>query len=738
MRKNMVSPSAALAEISSTFRELQHDMLPGLWGAFYVLGLAAILLTERLGDALSWGMIGSLVILLTTLSVLIAWRVRYDAGVWMAIAVGLGAIVLGLHWSRIEMLAGLFAPITGLAGLLIGIRGATAVAVLSSLLLVWGRGSYGGTGEGSTIALVAVWGVLLIAWGFTHMAHTVVQWSWASHIRSNQLLEGLRSRQVQLLQIQQDLADANKQLTRLDDRLQAMYLIAEDARRAKEEFVANVSHELRTPLNMIIGFSEMITQVPQLYGDKLPDVLLADIAVIHRNSQHLSNLVDDVLDLSQADTRQVALHQEWTALREVIEEAAVAVHPLFESKALYLRLELQDGLPLVLCDRTRIRQVVLNLLSNAGRFTEKGGVQVQARLDGGRVVICVTDTGPGISPQEQDKLFQPFQQLDGSARRRHGGSGLGLAISKRFVEMHHGKIWVDSQSDAGATFSFNLPVQPAPTAETGAARWFGPYVQYEPRPQRSTALSPALGPRYVVLEAEHTLESLLVRSLAQADVVSVHSMENAVEEVARSPTQALLVNDSSVSQYLESLARFSELPDRTPLLACWVPGREDAARHLGVREYLVKPIDRRLLLTALDRLGVEVRSVLLVDDEPEVLRLLVRMLTSSGRGYKLLRATTGRQALDFLREQRPDVMLLDMAMPGMDGLQVLEEKNCDANLTEIPVIIVSAKDPMDEAILSPALLVTRGRGLSMREVITCVQRVSEALMPSTRASDREP
>ena len=511
-----------------------------------------------------------------------------------------------------------------------------------------------------------------------------------------------------------------------------MYRVAEEARRAKEEFVANVSHELRTPLNMIIGFSEMIIQAPQAYGDRLPPTLLSDIAVIHRNSQHLSSLIEDVLDLSQIEAGHMALSQERSSLREIIEEAALAVRPLIESKGLYLDIVVPANMPPLLCDRTRIRQVVLNLLSNASRFTDRGGIQVRAWQEKDQVVVSVADTGPGIGRQDQDKIFEPFRQLDGSARRRHGGRGLGLTISKKFVEMHHGKMWLESEVGVGTSFYFSLPVETPPPIGESISRWFSPYLHYEARTRRSLAPAPELRPHFVVLERGDALQRLLARHLDGAKVTSVHNMEEAFRELEHSPAQALIVNDASLKQALIPLTPLAELPHNTPLVTCWVPGRDDAAGELGVVDYLVKPVDRTTLLSALERLGNDVKTVLLVDDETEALHLFARMLVSAARGYRVLRATNGQQALSLLRKRRPDVMLLDLLMPGMDGFQVLAEKNQDVTLRDIPVIVISARDPMGEPIVSNALIATRNGGLSVREVVTCIQTVSEILSPSSK------
>ena len=199
-----------------------------------------------------------------------------------------------------------------------------------------------------------------------------------------------------------------------------MNQVAEEARQAKRQFVANVSHELRTPLNMIIGFREMITQAPQVYSDELPASLLSDIAAIQRNSQHLSQLVNDVLDLSQIEAERIVLSREWASAQETVEEATTSVRALFDSKDLHLETDVPPDLPDVFCDSTRIRQVLINLLSNAGRFTERGGVRVRVGREADRLVVSVEDTGPSIAKEDQDRIFEPFQQLDNSIRRRHG------------------------------------------------------------------------------------------------------------------------------------------------------------------------------------------------------------------------------------------------------------------------------------------------------------------------------
>jgi CheY-like chemotaxis protein len=185
-----------------------------------------------------------------------------------------------------------------------------------------------------------------------------------------------------------------------------------------------------------------------------------------------------------------------------------------------------------------------------------------------------------------------------------------------------------------------------------------------------------------------------------------------------------------------SMAQLTNLPYGTPAVAYWVPGEDEAAQRLGVVRYLVKPVTRKTLLSTLEGLGDGVESVLLVDDKPEVLQLFARMLSSAQRNYRVLRATSGQQALSMLRERQPDVMILDLIMPGKDGFQVLREKSQDPSIREIPVIVVSAKDPTGEPIVSDTLTVTRSGGLSVRDLLACTQAISEVLAASVRSGDR--
>ncbi len=550
--------------------------------------------------------------------------------------------------------------------------------------------------------------------------------------RAQALLEEARDQRLALNQANQDLAEAYLQLAKLNELVRASRLEAEAARRAKEQFVANVSHELRTPLNMIIGFSEMILNSPMTYGTPLPKALLSDIRVIHRNSQHLSQLINDVLDLSQIEAGQLSLSREWTDVVTIVHEAMEAVEPLYRAKGLDLQMHIPAEIPPIFCDRLRIRQILLNLLSNAGRFTPVGGVEVTVSLDENYVVFCVADSGPGIPPDKQQKIFEPFQQLDASTKRLHGGSGLGLSISKRLVELHGGKMWLESEVGKGSAFSFSLPLNPAEPEVSGATRWVNPYATHEPRARPLVVELPRPQPHVLVMEREDVLRHPISVYLGDARVKSVRSIEELKVEIASDPPQVLLINDPQVMENRGLIQTVMELPDRMPVVSCYVPGKHEACERLNVVEYLVKPITREVLLAVTRHVAPAEGCILIVEDDQEMARLIARQLNSAGEGYRILRAADGTRALEMMRERRPDAVFLDLGLPDQDGYEVLREKDADPAIRPIPVVIISARDPLGQPVVTSRLRVELAGGLSVRDVILCTAAISQALSPFKR------
>ncbi len=716
-------------ERETTLRDLQAENMLAVLPLLSLAGLLLVVNEDRFSQPMQVILPG-LTLFLVPL-VVVALRPRsYRAAAWALVAGSLGGILLAAGWTPLPQVVCLLVFPVGLATSFISPAAGAGTAGVSTVILWLAPPVLLPVDPGLRAATgLAAWTIVALIWLTQRPLVTTMKWSWESYERNRRLLERARDYQVQLKQTLADLADANLQLTRLNQLAQGLRMAAEEARRAKEQFVANVSHELRTPLNMIIGFSEMVVRAPQTYGASIPPALLADLEVILRNSQHLSSLIDDVLDLSQIEAGRVVLSKERVALPEVIEAATTAVRPLYDSKGLYLKIEITPDLPPVLCDRTRIRAVVLNLLSNAGRFTEQGGVRLRTWREGPYVVVSVADSGPGIANEDKERLFRPFEQLDGSIRRRYGGSGLGLAISKSFVELHGGRMWLESEKGNGTTFLFRLPIDPLPPIESNAARWINPAWHYEERTAPSLAPSPKVRPRVVVLDRGDTLQRLLSRSWDGVEIQACVSLDEAIQELARTPSQTLLVNARSMGAAIEQLSQSVALPNGTPMIVCSIPGAIEAASALGVADYMVKPVTAEALLAALERLGLQSGTVLIADDEPDLLRMFDRVLTGSGRGYRVLRAGDGRQALAILREERPDALLLDLAMPEMDGFRLLEIRSQDPTLQQMPVVVISAHDPAGQPIVSSALAVTRAGGLSVPQLLESVQALSRILGP---------
>jgi CheY-like chemotaxis protein len=384
-----------------------------------------------------------------------------------------------------------------------------------------------------------------------------------------------------------------------------------------------------------------------------------------------------------------------------------------------------------------MREVLLNLLSNAGRFTERGGVDLRLWRDQDSIMFSVADTGPGIADADRERIFRPFEQADSSLRRSHGGSGLGLSISKAFVELHGGQMWFESRLGSGTTFFIRLPIDPPVLVERDATRWLQSGWEFRQRTRPSLAPKPTTPPRFIVLEPEHTLQTLVSRYVDEAETVHAATLDDACAEFQRQPAQALLVNSAAVGATLQEIAQARKLPPGLPAIVCSIPSSHDAATSLGVSDYLVKPVSQEHLWQAAQRLGVQGGTILVVDDEADAQQLFHRMLAAARRRYRILRAGSGRAALAIMRSQKVDAVLLDMVMPDMDGLQFLEELHQDAALQGTPVIAVTGRDPGGRAVASASLGVTTAEGLSVMQLLAAVQALS-GILSAVRGRDQAP
>lgn len=697
--------------------------------------LIMVLLIESIASV-TWQLFANnqLILLLTlilhVLAIWLAFRTMNLSGVVWAAAVS-AVVIASVDAYEAPLVAALLGLMPLVAVLIFGLVPGILTAGLVAVLMFSMPGRYPDLrGLQGMVGPVILGGTaaLLLGGIFRYWMVDTIRVYYENYLKANAGIEEAREQRVELKQIQEDLIHANREMIRLTRQLKLANQAAEEARQAKETFVATVSHELRTPLNMIIGFSEVIAQSPQVYGTRLPPTLLADIASIQRNSQHLLELVNDVLDLSQVDMGNLAIARNLCSLSGLVNEAFDVIRPLFTSKGLYLKADLPAEDLTISCDQTRIREVIINLLSNAGRFTEKGGVLVKARLDGSLLEVGMQDSGPGISPENQKKLFEPFQQLDSSNRRKHGGSGLGLAISKRFVEMHGGQMWLESTIGEGTTFYFSLPMQSVETVGTGtAARWVNSYASIDPRPRAFKAPQATQVSRCVILEENDKASHLFERYMREVEIVSVRDAEGAIESSNKSPTQLLVINHPQAADLLQAVLSSGRIPFGLPVISFWLPGSADMAAALNIEKYLIKPVSKEALMDAVESIGDSIpKTILLVDDNPEVLQLFGRILASSDKKYSVLRASDGRQALQMLRKRRPDALVLDLVMPGLNGFQVLKEKAADPQIQGIPVIVISAQDPAGVQKVNDPVILAREGGFSPRDLLELVKSIGFA------------
>jgi CheY-like chemotaxis protein/signal transduction histidine kinase len=460
----------------------------------------------------------------------------------------------------------------------------------------------------------------------------------------------------------------------------------EEADRLKSEFLSNMSHELRTPLNSVLALSQlMISQGTGKDQQKEMEFL----RVIQRNGRHLLNLINDILDLSKVESGKLELYPTAVDTKILISNVLDTVRPLAREKELELKVR-ADEAPSLQGDQGRLEQILLNLLTNAVKFTESGQVELTTRVEGDEIVFKVSDTGIGIDPNELPRIFDQFRQADGSTTRRYEGTGLGLAICQKLAQAMGGSIGADSEPGKGSCFELRLPLkQPdAPPSQPKPAR---------PSPAQRIARAHSQGRRVLVIDDDSKVRNL-VRQYLQDLGYQVMVAENGQQglEMARNMEPWAITLDVLMPEMdgWELLRRLKDSPQTSsiPVVVISVTDDHTTAKTLGADGYVVKPIDRAQLLRELEQISATRRAqrILAVDDDPTVLIYLENFLGE--RGYEVETASGGEEALAKLAADAPDVLILDLMMPGLDGFTVLEKMRQDPALEELPAIVLTAKD----------------------------------------------
>ena len=469
---------------------------------------------------------------------------------------------------------------------------------------------------------------------------------------------------------------------------------AEEASQAKSQFLANMSHELRTPLNAIIGYSDMLIEEAEDLGYA---ELSTDLDKIRSAGKHLLSLINDILDLSKIEAGRMDLFLEDLAVADLVREVQSTLEPLVAKNANRLEVRIAPEVRTIHSDRTKLRQALLNLLSNAAKFTEGGRIELSVRLieESELVEFAIADTGIGMTQEQIGKLFQPFQQADASTTRNYGGTGLGLAITHHFCRMLGGDIRVESEPGRGSIFRLLLPRTPA-VRPAAPARHLPEQIGRSARP---AAMTTTPGRRVLVIDDDPMVRDLLTQFLRR-EGFEPHAAADGIEGLrkARGLQPEAIVLDVMMPQLdgWSVLAALKGDPDlaEIPVVMLTIVDEKTRGYRLGAAEYLIKPIDRGRLKAVLERYCAPRGRVLVVDDDPDVRERTREMISRDG--YQVIEASDGREALARLETEPPDVILLDLLMPEMDGFAFLDELRKRDQLKDLPVVVLTAKDLTEE------------------------------------------
>jgi PAS domain S-box-containing protein len=502
-----------------------------------------------------------------------------------------------------------------------------------------------------------------------------------------------------LLGISEDITKrklAEEALAVSNAQLHEAKIAAEAANRAKSEFLANMSHELRTPLNAIIGFSEILED--KTFGDLTPRQSKY-ISNILTSGRHLLQLINDILDLAKIEAGRLTLDAAPFHVAAALGDVAGIVRTLAAKKNIALNVEAAPDLPIIVADQPKFKQIMYNLLSNAIKFTpERGTITASATLitpatreESTRMVrVAVSDTGIGIRPQDQERVFGEFEQVDSSYARQQQGTGLGLALTRRLVELHGGRIWVESEGieGKGSTFVFTIPAQPA-SASAHAT-------------DESDQDMVSGAPLVLVVEDDQHASDLLSHYLLEAGYRVAHAYDGEQALRMAHELQPDAITLDIILPRKDGWAVLAELKsqredENIPVVIVSMTDDSQLGFSLGAVEFLVKPVQRERLLEVVKRVrGVagsavkEPLRVLAIDDEKATLELLEGLLRPEG--CKMLLASGGREGIALAIERLPDVIILDLMMPEVTGFDVVRELRENAATREIPIIIFSAKD----------------------------------------------
>jgi signal transduction histidine kinase/CheY-like chemotaxis protein len=513
-------------------------------------------------------------------------------------------------------------------------------------------------------------------------------------------LEIEESRKVaELTRLTQELADANRR--------------SQEADRLKSQFLANMSHELRTPMNSIIGFSEIL--VERLEG-KIDPKHVGFLRHIHSSGQHLLSIINDILDLSKVEAGKMEIYAEFFSIGPVIENVCHMMRGMTKANPAFV-VDIPPDLPQIETDLAKFKQVLFNLLSNAVKFSPAGKpITVRATLSDGAITVAVQDHGIGIDRAHHKVIFEEFRQVDGTVRREFGGTGLGLALVKKFVELQGGVVKLESSVGEGSTFSFTLPVRSRAAVVTRVPEAAQPRAE-----------------RVLIVEDDPNAYDLIASAISSAGFqpVRAHHADEAIRLAKESHPIAVtldLVLPGIDGWEVLKLLKSDEATRHLPVVIISMMENRDLGIALGADDYFVKPVDRERLLARLREIArgeSSPKHLLIIDDDPAVHALLDEDL--AGLGFDIARAYTGAEGLLRAQERLPDVVIVDLMMPGMSGFEVASALKQNARTANIPIVVLTSKEitneDRDQLASQAATLVPKGNS-AREQLVREIRRVT--------------
>jgi signal transduction histidine kinase/CheY-like chemotaxis protein len=681
------------------------------------LAWTGLLLTDAYAETVSQE-IAALVVAVELVIVVAYWL----HSKWFHLSVG--TLIVGLWLCNVAMLGHspmplyfyLFAPLALLTYTLSNGLAALGIALASSLVLAL-RADQSILDPDMLSPLAALWITVAIGMIVVRELHGALDMSSSYQQYAIEQMNKARAQRAELARLTQALSVAQERRVHANSQLIHARNLAEESRQIKARFAANVSHELRTPINLIVGFSEMLSVTPEAYGEALPPAFRADIHAIYRNAQHLQKLINDILDISQIEAGRMSILKEDTHPAAVLRGVAELARDLIESKGLTLNVDLADDLPVLLLDRTRISQVVLNLLANAARFTEQGSITLKAERGEACVVITVRDTGVGIPEDDLERVFEEFYHLVGKELPDRTGTGLGLTLSREFVRLHGGTMTVASAGipGQGSAFLFTLPVPDS----------------LRRSPAQTARSAPLRGKDcIVVVDEDPAVLQLFKGYITRHNVMTYQTTDEAIQCVREIGPMSVIFGETGDSASLVAAVR--EHSPHTALIACPMPSGRRLMQAFGVSDYLIKPVSRQALLEAMRQLPPPVARVLIIDDNLDVCRMFSQMLQTAGQAYVIEVAHNGKEGLTAAQRTPPDAVILDILMPDLDGFAVIQQMKRNPALAEIPIVVVSARGA-SEAVASEVwgeITIQKLVGFQPIELVNCVDSVVAEFMAS--------